>query len=98
MKWTIIEKKYALRSITNKNLKVPEKPKLKCMGFIYNGAKLFNILPPQTREIKDPNTFKTGYGKTSLHISHKLICIYSLSSAVLQISLKNVLWIIANKL
>ena len=31
MKWTIIEKKYALRSITNKNLKVPEKPKLKCM-------------------------------------------------------------------
>ena len=30
MKWTIIEKKYALRSITNKNLKVPEKPKLKC--------------------------------------------------------------------
>ena len=33
MKWTIIEKKYALRSITDKNLKVPEKPKLKCMGF-----------------------------------------------------------------
>ena len=41
------------------NLKVPEKPKLKCMGFTYNGAKLFNMLPPQTREIKDPNTFKT---------------------------------------
>ena len=59
MKWTIIEKKYAHRSITNKNLKVPEKPKLKCMGFTYNGAKLFNMLPPQTREIKDPNTFKT---------------------------------------
>ena len=59
MKWTIIEKKYALRSITNKNLKVPEKPKLKCMGFTYNGAKLFNMLPPQTREIKDPNAFKT---------------------------------------
>ena len=31
MKWTIIEKKYALRSITNKDIKVPEKPKLKCM-------------------------------------------------------------------
>ena len=29
------------------------------MGFTYNGAKLFNMLPPQTREIKDPNTFKT---------------------------------------
>ena len=36
VKWTIIEKKYALRSITNKDLKVPEKPKLKCMaGFTY---------------------------------------------------------------
>ena len=27
MKWTIIEKKYALRSVTKKDLKVPEKPK-----------------------------------------------------------------------
>ena len=55
MKWTIIiEKKYALRSITNKNLKVPEKPKLKCMGFTYNEAKLFNMLPPQMR-VKGPH-------------------------------------------
>jgi hypothetical protein len=51
MKWTIIEKKYALRSSTNKDLKVPEKPKLKCMGF--------NMLPPQMRQTKDTNTFKT---------------------------------------
>ena len=60
MKWTIIEKKYALRSITNKDLKVPEKPKLKCMGFTYNGAKLYKMLPPQMRETKDSNTFKTS--------------------------------------
>ena len=59
MKWTIIEKKYALRSITNRDLKVPEKPKLKCLGFTYNGAKLFNMLPIQIRETKDSNTFKT---------------------------------------
>ena len=39
MKWTIIEKKYALRSITNKDLKVPEKPNLKCMGFTYNAME-----------------------------------------------------------
>ena len=66
MKWTIIEKKYALRSITNNDLKVPEKPeKLKCLGFTYNGAKLFNQ--------------KIGYGKTSLHISHhNLFHIFSL--------------------
>ena len=55
----IIKKKYALRSITNKDLKVPEKPKLKCMGFTYNGAKLFNMLPLQMRETKSPDTFNT---------------------------------------
>ena len=42
MKWTIIEKKYALRSITNKNLKVPEKPKLKSIGFTYNAHSQFS--------------------------------------------------------
>ena len=59
MKWRTIDKKYAFRSITNKDLNVPELPKLKCIGFTYSGAKLFNILPPQMRETKDPNTFKT---------------------------------------
>ena len=44
---------------TNKDLKVPEKPTLKCMGFTYNGAKLFNMLTPQMRQTKDTNTFKT---------------------------------------
>ena len=43
----------------NKDLKVPEKPKLKCMGFTYNGAKLFYILLLQMRETKNPNAFKT---------------------------------------
>ena len=59
MKLTIIEKKYALKSSTNKDLKVLEKTKLNCMGFTYNGAKLFNMLPPQMRQTKDTNTFKT---------------------------------------
>ena len=58
-KWTDInEKKYFLRIITNNDLKVPWKPKLKCLGFTYNGAKLFNILPLQMRENKNPNSFK----------------------------------------
>ena len=40
-KWTdISEKKYSLRSITNNDLKVPEKPRLKCMGFTCNGIKV----------------------------------------------------------
>ena len=59
MKWTIIEKKYALRSITNKDLKVQEKPKLKCLWFTYNGAKMFNMLPIQMKKTENSNTFKT---------------------------------------
>merc|ERR1719291_558579 len=59
LKWTIIEKKYALRSVINNDLKVPEKPKLKCEGFTYNGAKLFNMLPIEMKKVEDPNTFKT---------------------------------------
>jgi hypothetical protein len=55
----MFEKKYALRSITNKDLRVPEKPKLKCLGFTYNGAKLFHMLPIQIKKIENPNTFKT---------------------------------------
>ena len=58
MKWKIIERRYALRGIAKKNLNVPEKPKLKCLGFIYNGAKLFNMLPIQMKKTENPNTFK----------------------------------------
>ena len=50
MKWNIIERKYALRSITKKKLNVPEKPMLKCLGFTYNG---------EMKKMEDPNTFKT---------------------------------------
>ena len=31
---------YSLRSIANNDLKVPEKPASKCIGFTYHGAKL----------------------------------------------------------
>ena len=42
MKWTNIgDKKHSLRNITNNDFKVPEKPRLKCMGFTCNGVKLF---------------------------------------------------------
>ena len=36
-----------------------EKPKLKFLGFTYNGAKLFNMLPIKIKQMEDPNTFKT---------------------------------------
>ena len=66
------EKKYFLRSITNKDLK--EKPMLKYLGFTYNGEKFFNMLPLEMTETKNPNTFKImkkiEYGSKSLHINH----------------------------
>ena len=42
--------------ITKKDLKVPEKRKLKCLGFTYN--ELFNMLPIKMKKVEDPNTFK----------------------------------------
>ncbi len=60
MKWTIIERKYALRSNSNKGLNVPEKPKLKCLGFTYNRAKLFNMLPIHMRETKNLQKYGKG--------------------------------------
>ena len=58
-RWKLIERKYALRSTTKKQLNVPEKPKLKCLGFTYNGAKLFNMLPIKMKKVEDPSAFKT---------------------------------------
>ena len=48
-----------LRSITKKKLNVLEKPKLKCLVFTYNGAKLFNMLPIKLKKVEDPSAFKT---------------------------------------
>ena len=59
MKWKITERKYALRSFTKNQLNVPEKLLLKYLGFTYNGAKLFNMLPTKMKKMEDPNTFKT---------------------------------------
>ena len=50
---------YCVCSITKKKLNVPEKPKLKCLGFTYNGAKLFNMLPIKLKIVEDPSAFKT---------------------------------------
>ena len=87
-KWTNIDK----RNITNNDLKVPEKPKLKCLGFTYSGAKLFNMVPLQMRETRNPNGLKTmskdwiwknipSYQSISLLLSFnksvKILCIKS---------------------
>ena len=53
------ENKYCLRSETNNDQKIPEKPISKCTGFSYTGAKLFNKLPSDIKEITNSNTFKS---------------------------------------
>ena len=59
-KWTDNrENKYTLRSVTRNELKVPEKPMPKCLGFTYNGSKLFDLLPRNLRETQNLNTFQT---------------------------------------
>ena len=58
-KSTETEKKYSLRSLANHDLKVPEKPNSKCVGFSYFGAKIFNKLPRAIKETKNSANFKT---------------------------------------
>ena len=53
------ENKYFLRSKTNCYQKIPEKPKTKCTGFTYFGAKLFNKLPCDIKETTNSNNFKS---------------------------------------
>ena len=47
------------RSEVKNDLKVPEKPKLKCRGFSYCGAKLYNKLPCYIRQSTSSSNFKS---------------------------------------
>ena len=57
------ETKYSLRSDFRNNLKIPEKPKPKCTGLSYCGAKLMNMLPHHIKESENSNLFKTRIKK-----------------------------------
>ena len=58
LKWTNDSQNYSLRSIAQSNIKVPEKPKAKCLGFSYFGPKLYNLLPKHIRETENPIELK----------------------------------------
>ena len=51
--------KYILRSENKNDQRIPKKPAKKCIGFFYHGAKMFNLLPCDIKEMKNPKTFKT---------------------------------------
>ena len=57
-KWTNNSQNYSLRSTAQNNIKVPEKPRAKCLGFSYFGPKLYNILPKHIRDTENPAMFK----------------------------------------
>ena len=50
--------RYSLRRMDANDLKVPEKPKVRCTGFSYNGSKLWNYLPDHIRKTTLRNVFK----------------------------------------
>ena len=50
---------YSLRRHDNMNLRVPDKGRVKCTGFSYHGAKLFNMLPNEARKCTEPESFKS---------------------------------------
>ena len=59
-KWSKIQKNdYSLRSLNKMDLKVPERPKARCMNFTYYGSKLFNSLPSNIKEAENSNVFKS---------------------------------------
>ena len=53
------EIKYFLRSESRFDQMIPEKPMTKCVGFSYNGSKLFNMLPSKIKDTTDPKIFKS---------------------------------------
>ena len=64
LKWTDKgEKRYSLRNISKKDLKVPDKPKSNCMGFTYTHAKVYNTLPNHMREATNQIIFKSEIKK-----------------------------------
>ena len=50
---------YSLRRKDNVELKVPDRVRVNCTGFTYHGAKLFNLLPNETRNCTNHDTFKS---------------------------------------
>ena len=73
----------------NKDLKVPEKPKLKCMGFTYNGVKLFNMLPLQKPKCLQNYVKRLDMEKHSFILIIFIFLLLSFNKSV------KVLWIIA---
>ena len=54
----MIEDNRQTRSMTRGDLKVPIKPKEKCVGFSWTAPKLYNKLPLDIRNSESPNSFK----------------------------------------
>ena len=48
-----------LRRKDNLDLRVPDRAKVKCTGYTYHGAKLFNMLPAIIRNCANSDTYKS---------------------------------------
>ena len=57
------EGKHSERCAAKNDLFVPEKPRLKCIGFSYIGPKLFNMVPKNVKNAKTTDYFKNKLKK-----------------------------------
>ena len=57
-KWANNNSTYALRRMDNMSLKVPDRGRVNCTGFSHHAAKIFNLLPINTRNCTDSDSFK----------------------------------------
>ena len=49
---------HSQRKTAKNDLRVPERMNKNCTGFSYRGAKIFNMLPTNIKEIENPKNFK----------------------------------------
>ena len=54
----IEDRGYTLRSLEDGQVKVPQRGKKSCIGFSYNGPKLWNHLPSDIRKTVEKEQFK----------------------------------------
>ena len=64
------EGKHSERCAANNDLFVPEKPRLKCIGFSYIGPKLFNMVPKIVKDAETTDDFKNKLKKWILENIH----------------------------
>ena len=57
------ERNYPMRSQRSKDVKVHVPDHVTCQGFVWYGAKMWNQLPVEIQELKNPDSYKEAIKK-----------------------------------